>query len=43
METWGRVSIQESMRVFLAVTHSIEDLEPGEAISCGQAGTPVEW
>jgi hypothetical protein len=33
---------QESMVVNLAVTHGIEDMEPEEATSCSQAGTPVE-
>lgn len=32
------------MRVSLAVTHSIGDMEPGGAISCSQTGTPVkQW
>ena len=33
---------QESMRVTLAVTHYIGDMEPEVATSCSQAGTPVE-
>jgi hypothetical protein len=30
------------MRVTLAVTHNIEDMEPEEATSCSQAGTLEE-
>jgi hypothetical protein len=30
------------MGLTLAVTYSIEDLEPEEATSCSQTGTPVE-
>ena len=41
-ETWDRAGTQESMGVTLAVTHSIGDMEHEEAISCCQAGTPVE-
>ena len=33
---------QESVEVILAVTHSIGDMEPEEATSCIQRGTPVE-
>ena len=40
-ETWDR-DTQESIRVTLVVTHSIEDMEPKEVTSCSQAGTPVE-
>ena len=40
-ETWDRGSTQESMGVSL-VTHNIADIEPEEAASHGQAGTPVE-
>ena len=41
-ETWDKGGTQESMGVTLAVTHSIGDMEPEEATSCSQAGTPVE-
>ena len=40
--TWDKRGTPESEGVTLAVTHSIGDMEPGEAASCGQAGTPVE-
>ena len=33
---------QESMEVTLAESHSTGDMEPEEATSCSQAGTPVE-
>ena len=42
MDTWDKGGAQESMGVTLAVTHSIGDMEPEEATSCSQAGTPVE-
>jgi hypothetical protein len=44
-EIWDKVSVQESVvvGVTLAVTHSIEDMEPEKATFCSQAGTPVEW
>jgi hypothetical protein len=42
METWDRGGVQESMEVFLVVIHSTRDMDPEEAASCGQAGTPVE-
>ena len=41
-ESWDKGGTQESMGVTLAVTHSIGDMEPEEATSCSQAGTPVE-
>jgi hypothetical protein len=31
------------MGMTLAVTHSIEDIEPDKATSYSQAGNPVEW
>ena len=37
-EVWDRGGTQESMEMPLAVTHRIEDMEPGEAASYGQAG-----
>lgn len=41
-ETWDKRGIQESMGVTLTVTHYTGDMEPKEATSCNQAGTPVE-
>ena len=41
-KTWDKGGAQESMGVSLAVTHSIWDMEPEEATSCNQAGTPME-
>ena len=41
-ETWDKGGTQESMGVTLAVTHYIGDMEPQEATSCIQTGTPVE-
>ena len=41
-DTWGRGGYQESVGVTLAVTHSIKNMEPEEATSYSQAGTPVE-
>jgi hypothetical protein len=41
-ETWDKGNTQESMEVTLAVTHNTVDIEPEEATSCSQAGTPVE-
>ena len=41
-KTWDKGGAQESMGVTLAVTHYIGDMEPEEATSCSQAGTPVE-
>ena len=41
-ETWDKGGTQESMGVTLAVTHYIANVEPEEAISCSQIGTPVE-
>ena len=41
-ETWDKRGTQETMGVILAVTHYIGDMEPEEATSCSQAGTPVE-
>ena len=41
-ETWDKESIQESIAVTLAVTHKTGDMEPEEATSYSQAGTPVE-
>jgi len=46
-QTWNKGSTQESIRVSLAVTHSIGDTEPEGATSCNQAksngviGTPT--
>ena len=40
-ETWGKGGTQESMGVTLAVTHNTGDMEPGEVVSCGQAGIPT--
>ena len=37
-ETWDKGGVQES----LEVTHYIGDVEPEEATSCSQTGTPVE-
>ena len=41
-ETTDKGGAQESMGVTLAVTHSIGDMDPREAASCGQTETPVE-
>ena len=43
-ETQNKGDSQESMGggVTLAMTHNIGDMEPEEATSCSQAGTPVE-
>jgi hypothetical protein len=41
-EAWDKESVQESMRVSLAVTHYTGDMEPEEVTSYIQAGTPVE-
>ena len=41
-EIWDKEDVQESMGVTLVVTHCIKDMEPEEATSCSQAGTPVE-
>ena len=41
-ETWNGGGSQESMGVILAETHNSGDMEPKEAISCSQAGTPLE-
>ena len=41
-ETWDKGGTQDSVRVTLAVTHYTGDMEPEEATSCSQAGTPVE-
>jgi hypothetical protein len=41
-ETWDMGGAQESMGVSLAVTHSIEYMEPESATSCGNTGIPVE-
>jgi hypothetical protein len=41
-ETWGKGCIQESMGLTLVVTHSTGDMEPEEATSYSQAGTPME-
>ena len=41
-ETWDKGYAQESIGVSLAVTHSIGDMEPKEATSYIQAGTPME-
>jgi len=35
MEPWYREGSKESMELPFAVTHSIEDMEPGEAASYG--------
>ena len=40
-ESWDKGGAQESMGVTLAVTHNTEDMEPGEVVSCGQAGIPT--
>ena len=42
-EAWNKGGTQESMGVTLAVTYNIGNMEPEEATSCSQAGTPVEW
>lgn len=42
LEPWDRGGTHESMGVSPVVTHSTGDMEPGEAASCGQAGTLVE-
>jgi hypothetical protein len=36
------MGLQESMWMILSVTYYIADVEPEEATSCSQAGTPVE-
>lgn len=36
--TWDRRSTQESIGAFLAVTHSVRDMDPGET-ACGQGGS----
>jgi hypothetical protein len=41
-QTCDKEVVQESVRVTLAVTHSTGDVEPEEATSYSQAGTPVE-
>ena len=41
-ETSDKGSTQEPMEVTLAVTNYIGDIEPEEATSYSQAGTPVE-
>jgi hypothetical protein len=41
MKTY-RGGTQESVGVALAVTHSVGNMEPGEAASCGQAGSWVK-
>ena len=41
-QTCDKEVVQESVRVTLAVTHSTGDMEPEEATSYSQAGTPVE-
>jgi hypothetical protein len=38
----GKGTAQEPMGVTLAVTHNIGYMEAEEAITCSQAGTPVE-
>jgi hypothetical protein len=42
IETWDKGGSQNSIRVTLAVTHYIGDMEPEKATSCSQKGTPVE-
>jgi hypothetical protein len=39
---WNKGGAQESVRVTLAMTHYIKDMEPEEAIFCSQTGTTVE-
>jgi hypothetical protein len=41
-ETWNRGGAQESMRMTLAVTCSIRDMELEESISSNQIRTPVK-
>lgn len=41
-ETWDGGGFQESVDMTLAKTHSSGDMEPEEATSYTQAGTPVE-
>ena len=42
METLDKLGMQESIGLILAVTQYSGDMEPEEAISFSQAGTPVE-
>ena len=42
LETWDGGGFQEPIGVTLAETHSSGDLEREEAVSCRQAGTPME-
>ena len=42
LETWEGGGSQESMEIILAETHSSGDMEPEEATSQSQAGTPLE-
>jgi hypothetical protein len=39
---WDYRSAQESIRVTIAVTYYIRDMEPEESISCIQTETQVE-
>jgi hypothetical protein len=39
---WGIFGRFTATRVTLAVTHYIDDMEPEEATSCSQSGTPME-
>jgi hypothetical protein len=41
-ETWDREDARESIGVTLDEIHSSGGMEPEEATSCSQAGTPVE-
>jgi hypothetical protein len=40
---WDKGGAQETAGVILAVSYYIGDMEPEEATSCSQTGTPVEW
>ena len=41
-KSWDKRGTLESLRVSLAVTHSIGDKEPDAANFCSHSGTPVE-
>jgi len=41
-EIWDKRGAYESMGVTLIVPHNTGNVEPEEATSCNQAGTPVE-